>query len=198
MKNLIKILLIAPAAFFMVQCEEEERLVTYPESYPVFDQAQVTESTIMYGDSISFSASISDQTPLSTLEVQVVVNNEVVTAETIRTKGNSADINRRYGVPFVANRPDNARVKVYLSSINVDGYTTDTILSTTVARRPEINEIWIVPKTGKSNKLSLVDSVNLIYYADELPYGQTFTYRLATKVDKFSKVSRPWKTCSTL
>ncbi len=125
----------------MTPCEKDEHMVTYPESYPVFDQAEVAESDITYGDSITVSVAVSDKgTPLSTLELQVVVNNELIASESIRTKGNSAEVNRRYGVPFVANRPDNAPVKVYLSSINVDGYTTDTILNTT-AMRPEIKEL---------------------------------------------------------
>ncbi len=101
---------------------------------------------------------------MSTLEVQVVVNNEVVVSESIRTKG-KVQVNRRYGVPFVPNRPDNAPVKVYLSSINVDGWTTDTILSTTIAKRPVINDIWLVPTVGKTYKLTLTDTANLIYYA---------------------------------
>ena len=80
MKNIIKIFLFALASVYMVSCEKEENLVTYPESYPVFDQAEVAESTITYDDSISVSVSISDKgTPLSTLEVQVVLNNELIT-----------------------------------------------------------------------------------------------------------------------
>jgi hypothetical protein len=189
MKNIVKIFLLTWAAVYTNSCQEDEHLVTYPESYPVFDQAEVAESVIIYGDSITVSVGVSDKgTPLSTLEVQVVVNNELLTSESIRTKGNSAEVTRRYGVPFVANRPDNAVVKVYLSSINVDGYTTDTILKTTTAMRPEIKELWIVPTTGKTYKLNLVDTANLIYFANGLTYGPSVTYRLATKLDKFSKV----------
>jgi len=189
MKNITKILLFALTSAYMVSCQKDEHLVTYPESYPVFDQAEVAESTITYGDSITVYVSVSDKgTPLSTLEVQVVLNNELLTTESIRTKGNSAEIMRRYGVPFVANRPDNASLKVYLSSINVDGYTTDTILNTTTAMRPEIKELWIVPTVGKTYKLNLTDTANLIYFGDGLTYGPTVTYRLATKLDKFSKV----------
>jgi hypothetical protein len=189
MKKITKIFLFALASAYMVSCQKDEHLVTYPESFPVFDQAEVAESTITYGDSITVSVGISDKgTPLSTLEVQVVLNNELLTTESIRTKGNSAEVTRRYGVPFVANRPDNASVKVYLSSINVDGYTTDTILKTTTAMRPEIKELWIVPTVGKTYKLSLADTANLVYFGNGLTYGPTVTYRLATKLDKFSKV----------
>lgn len=189
MKNLSKVLLFVLVPFCMIHCEKEDHLVTYPESYPIIEQAQVAEATITYGDSISLTVTISDKvTPLSTLEVQVVLSNEVIESETIRTKGNNAVVNRKYGVPFGPNRPDNAPVKVYLSSINVDGYTTDLIINTTVAIRPAINDLWIVPTSGKTYKLTQIDSVNLIYFANGLTYGPTVSYRLATKIDKFSKV----------
>jgi hypothetical protein len=188
MKNSIKVILVAVATIWLISCKNEDQLVTYPKSFPTIEVAQVEQTTITYGDSISLTVTISDDTPLSTLEVQVVVNNEVVTSESIRTKGKSSTINRRYYIPFVANRPDNEPVKVYLSSINVDGWTTDTIINTTVARRPEMDQIWLVPTVGKSYKLNLIDSANLIYYVEGMSYGTTLTYRLATKVDKFFKV----------
>ena len=189
MKNSLKLLVLAMITLFLTSCEKDYKLVTYPESYPVFDVAQVSEPTITYGDSITLSVTVSDEgTPLSTLEVQVVVNNEVIASESIRTKGNLATINRRYGVPFVANRPEGASVKVYLSAINVDGYTTDMILSTTTAQRPAIGGIWFVPTVGTTYQLTLMDSVNLIYNVIGMNFGNSVTYRLATKIDKFKKV----------
>jgi hypothetical protein len=187
MKRLIVIISVF-TTLFMISCRQDEHLVTYPKSYPTIEVAEVDEQTITYGDSISLIVTVSDKTPLSTLEVTVAVNNEVVVSESIRTKGKSSTVNRRYNIPFVANRPDNEPVKVYLSSINVDGWTTDTILSTTIAKRPVINDIWIVPTSGKSYKLTLSDTANLIYYAEGMTYGNSVTYRLATKVDKFFKV----------
>lgn len=189
MKNSIKVLLIALATFSLTTCKKENLLVTYPESYPKIDQAHVVESTITYGDSITLNVSVSDKVaPLSTLEIQVVVNNEVIKTESARTKGNSASIVKKYHVPFVANRPDNAEVKIYLSSINVEGYQSDTILNTTKAKRPEIKELWVVPIKGTSYKLELTDSVNLIYHSSGMDYGTTVSYFLATKINKFKKV----------
>lgn len=188
MKNSVNVILFMVIALSVISCKNEDQLVTYPKSFPKIEVAQVEETTITYGDSITLTVTVSDKTPLSTLEVQVVVNNEVVTSESIRTKGKSSTVNRRYGVPFVANRPDNEPVKIYLSSINVDGWTTDSILSTTIAKRPEISAIWLVPTAGKSYKLNLIDSANLIYYVEGMVFGNSITYRLATKVDKFFKV----------
>lgn len=189
MKNLVKIVIVLAVTTLFYTCKDDRVLVTYPESYPVFEKALVEESSIVYGDSITLNVTLSDEvTPLSTLEVKVLVNNELVSKESIRTKGNSSEITRRYHIPFVANRPDNIPVKVYLSSINVDGYTTDMILENTTAKRPDISDIWLVPTAGKTYKLSLVDEQNLIYSAEGMSFGNSVTYRLATKIDKFSKV----------
>jgi hypothetical protein len=193
-KNMKKsgiIILVALAAMLTTCKKDAPYLVTYPKSLPLITNAQVAESTITYGDSINISVSVSDKlTPLSTLQIQVVVNSEVVVAETVRTKGSEATVTRKYGVPFVANRPNNADVKVYLSSINVDGWITDTIISTCKAKRPLINGIWLVPVAlgGKTYQLNLTDSTNLIYYVKGMTFGTTFSYYLATKITKFKKV----------
>ena len=79
MKKITILFICAVTLLLLIRCEEEEKLVTYPESYPVFEQAQVTETNITYGDSISLAVKLSDDgTPLSTLEIQIVVNNEVI------------------------------------------------------------------------------------------------------------------------
>jgi hypothetical protein len=177
------------AALSLVQCEKDPELVTYPESHPVFDLARVVESTVTYGDSISLDVTLSDEiTPLSTLEIQVVLNNEAILVESIRTRDNTSEIHRRYKVPFGPGMSDNVPLKVYLTSINVDGFTTDMIINTTTVQRPVINELWIVPETGTSFKLTLTDPVNLIYHAEGLTFGPEVSYYLATKVNKFFKV----------
>jgi hypothetical protein len=190
MKKLIRFFLFALAPVYLLSCQKEEKMVTYPKSYPVYDQAEVAEATITYDDSISLSVNVSDQgTPLSTLEVQVVVNNELFSSESIRTKGNTAEIHRRYAIPFGPNRMENAPVKVYLSSINVDGWTTDTILNTTIVKRPEIENLWLVPEKGTTYKLTLIDSANYIWHVSGMNFGDSINYRLATKIDsKFKKV----------
>jgi hypothetical protein len=121
----------------------------------------------------------------------VVVNNDVVISETIRTKGNSASIKRAYRVPFVPNRPNDADVKVYLTETNVSGITTDLIVSTTKAKRPVINEIWLVPDgiSAASVKLPLTDALNYLYFSKGLTFGTSIKYKLATKVTgSFNKV----------
>jgi hypothetical protein len=191
MKKYIKFFVLISAAISLLACTNEDIVVHYAASTPQIDTAKVVESQITYGDSIHIKLSVSDKVaPLSTLQLRVVCNNEIVASETFRTKGNSTNIAKAYRVPFVANRPDNTPVKVYLTLTNVEGYTKDSIVSTTIAKRPVINGFWLVPDgSAKGIKLNLTDATNLIYYISGLTYGTTINYKIATKVKGlFNKV----------
>lgn len=165
-------------------CQQEEILrVFYPESYPVFDSVYVVEKQIIYGDSITLHLGVSDKkTPLSTLSVKVVVNDEILASEVIRTKGNSATYSARFSIPFIARMPDNADVEVHLKAINVEGFTTDTILATTKANRIPIPNLWVSFPTALGFRLNLIDPARHIYQADNLTLGNNISFRLATKV----------------
>lgn len=191
MKNIIKFILLICVSVAYTACTNEDIVVRYPNSTPKIDTALVTETQITYGDSIHVKLAVSDKvTPLSTLLVKVVVNNLVVTSETIRTKGNVSSIKRTYGVLFVAYRPDNAPVKIYLTETNVSGITKDSIFSTTIAKRPILDNLYIVPDFGQgaSKKLTLTDAANFIYKATGLPYSNSFSYKIATKLNKFNRI----------
>jgi len=184
MKNILKFLILICVSVAYMACTNEDIVVRYPASTPKIDTAIVTETQITYGDSIHLKLTVSDKVaPLSTLLVRVVVNNEVVASETIRTKGNSAGFKRTYGVPFVANRPDNAAVKIYLTETNVTGIVKDSIVSTTIAKRPVMTDLWLVTDgVSKGKKLTLTDPTNLIYTISGLTFGTSIDYKIATKV----------------
>lgn len=188
MKNSIKILMLMAVASFIASCASEDVRVTYPASTPLIDTATVAESQITYGDTIHLKVAVSDKVaPLSTVDVRVVVNNEVIVHEIVRTKGNSAGFNRKYRVPFVKNRPDNARVKVYLTSMNVEGYTRDTIVDVTTAMRPAMPEIWYVPDgTAKGIKMT-ADLANYTYKLTGQAFGTTINFKLSSKVQGLFK-----------
>jgi hypothetical protein len=191
MKKYIKFFVLISAAIGSWACTNEDIVVRYAASTPKIDTVTVKESQITYGDSIHVKVVVSDKiAPLSTLLFRVVCNNEIVYTETIRTKGNAAGINRTIGVPFVANRPDNTPVKIYLSETNVSGSVRDSIVGTTIAKRPVITEYWLVPDgTTKGVKLNLTDATNLIYNITGLTFGTTINYKIATKVKgTFKKV----------
>jgi len=188
MKNIIKFIFLICVSSFFWACANEDVVVRYPASTPSIDTAIVAETQITYGDSIHVKVAVSDNVaPLSTLVLRVVVNNDVVVSETIRTKGNKASVERTYRVPFVANRPDNEPVKVYITSTNVSGTEKDLIVSTTIAKRPVYTDLWMVPDGGRGVKMTLTDPVNHIYHISGLTYGTTLAFRIASKVKAFNK-----------
>lgn len=183
MKNSIKYILFIALSVAFWACENEDIVVRYPTSTPKFDTAMVKETQITYGDSIHVKVVISDKVaPLSTLVLRVVCNNEIVNSETIRTKGNNNVVNRTIAVPFVPNRPEGAAVKVYLTETNVSNIKKDTIISTTIAKRPVITELWFCADAKKGIKMSVLDVNMLTYQIKGLIYGTTVKFRIATKV----------------
>lgn len=188
MKSIFKLIISVFLGIFLVSCQQEELRVHFPASMPVFNSAKVTENAITYGDSITLNAEVSDpKTPLSTLEIKVVVNDVLIKKESIRTKGKNASYSTKYKIPFGPYMPDKDTVKVYLSSINVEGTQHDTIISNTIASRPSIPTIWLVADT-KTVELPLVDAKNWIYSASGLTFGNNINFKLATKVNKFKKI----------
>ncbi|HLN74711.1 MAG: DUF5016 domain-containing protein [Methylococcaceae bacterium] len=191
MKNSIKLVVIIGILLSFWACKNEDVVVRYPKSTPRIDTATVAEQQITYGDSIHLRVGVSDKVaPLSTLKVKIVVNNNEVTSEVIRTKGNHASVKRTYRVPFEANRPDNAPVEIHLTSVNVSGIQKDTVISSTIAKRPVITELYIVPDLGSGNatKLDLVNADSLLYKAKGLQLSTSFNYKLATKLDRFKRI----------
>lgn len=188
MKKIHLLSIIGLLTLFLVSCQQEELRVHYPTSMPVFDSASVAENAIVYGDSISLSVGVSDPlTPLSTLEIKIVVGDEVVATESVRTKGNSSTYKQKYWVPFVAHMPEGAEVEVHLSSINVEGTQKDTVIHNTIASRPSIPTIYLVTSTT-SVELKLTDPDNFIYSAEGLTFGNDISFRLATLITRFKKI----------
>lgn len=188
MNKLVNILLFGFLALGLASCQEEELRTHFAASMPRFDSVYVAEDAIMYGDSISLSVGVSDPlTPLSTLEIKVVVGDEIIAKESIRTKGLQSTYKTKYSIPFVAHMPQGANVEVHLSTINVEGTHRDTIILNTVASRPSIPTIYLVTPTSTITML-LTDSANHIYTASGLSLTNDITFRLATKINRFKKI----------
>ena len=211
---MIKITLMFVVSIVFGSCLQEPLMVEYPTSTPKIDTAIVTETLLTYGDtihgdSIHLKVAVSDNVaPLSTLKVRVIVSfqndnikiiNQII-SETIRTKGNASSIKRAYRIPFGPNCPDNADVQVYLTETNVSGITKDSIVSTTKAKRPLnknadgtpilVTDYYLVPDFGQgsSAKLTLVNADSMTYKATGLSLKNSFSYKIATKIDKFKRI----------
>ncbi|HRZ96205.1 MAG TPA: DUF5016 domain-containing protein [Paludibacter sp.] len=188
MKNIFKTTIFGLLTLVLASCQEDELRTHFPASMPIFKNAVVAENAIMYGDSISLSVEVSDPlTPLSTLEIKIVVGDEIVASEKVRTKGNSATYAQKYSIPFVAHMPEGAEVEVHLSTINVEGTHRDTVLLNTIASRPAIPSIYMVTPTTYA-EMRLTDAANHIYTAEGLTLENEISFRLATKLNKFKKI----------
>lgn len=191
MKRNIFLTLLGAIIVLLSSCQEEELRVKYPESTPIFALAQVAEDSIMYGDSITLNVKVADpKTPLSTLEIKVVVNDEIIASEVIRTKGNSAEYSQKYSVPFVARRPHMADVEVHMSTINVEGFHRDTVLFNTKAHRPEIPSIWAVTSASSTTVECLLKTDTVIphVYVANVAWSNVVSFRLASKITRIKKV----------
>lgn len=114
MKNIIFYLSLLSSVLFLFSCEDEEDLTGQPE-------LSVTSEigTAHFGDSISFSADVSDAegVPLSTLKAQLFFGDEMVEETVIRTK-TEGPYSGKIFVPFHRDIPDGtASLKFVLQNI---------------------------------------------------------------------------------
>jgi hypothetical protein len=190
MKNIHYIIIIL-ALVFASSCQDSEFRTHYPESFPSLT-ASVAENSIQYGDSITLTADVSDTNPLSTLEVKIAVSNRLIISESIRTKGNTASITKKYHIPFGVGMPDKEKVKVYLTAINVEGFKTEMLIDNTIGNRPEIQNLYLIPSTITSGlptkELILTDSENLIYSVSGIEFPNKFSCYVASKKTAFGRV----------
>jgi hypothetical protein len=189
MKSILKSVWLISIISLLFSCSEEELRVHYPYSLPTISNVTVLETEIVYGDSITVGVEVADPvTPLSTMEIKIVVNDVIVNRETLRTKGNSASYNQRYKVPFGPYMPNGSAVEVHLSSINVEGNHTEQVVATTIGTRPEIPLVYLVLTAGGATKLNRTDAENEIYSANNLPFKNEISFYLAEKVTRFGNV----------
>ncbi len=190
MKNKIIFLTLSTVLILMGSCKDEELRVKYAESYPTFDKCVVLEDSITYGDSITLDVELSDsKTPLSTMQIKVVVNDEIIASEVIRTKGNNSTYTNKYHIPFQPRMPHMAEVEVHLKSINVEGFETDTIIFNTKAHRILFPKIWFVTSSRTTTQEMTVRMDSTVPYLYEAygEWGNTVSFRLATKVTSTTK-----------
>lgn len=189
--NKLHYIICSALLLLTASCQETEFRTHYPESTPTLN-ASVSENSIQYGDSITLVADITDANPLSTLEVKVAVSNKLIISESIRTKGTSASIRKRYHIPFGTGMPDKEKVKVYLTAINVEGFKTEQVLDNTIGNRPQMPKLYLIPASITSGlttkELVLTDESNLIYSVSGIEFPNTFTCYVATKKTAFGRV----------
>lgn len=157
-----------------------------------------TESVLYGTDSVCFSVLIDEtQTPLSQLQVKVMVGLRVVASDLIRTPDYHYEAQLKYAVPFGPNMSEGEDVKVYLTATNVEGTVANAILTGCVGRRPAMETMYIMPPTvqyaalGKGKQMTY-DAEKAAFVAYDLKYPKSIQCLLAVTGTKFGRVD--WNT----
>jgi len=193
-----KYLYIAMATLLMAACQPEHYRKVYPSGQPEMTATMLTQ-TVLYGtDSVAFDVEINEKTtPLSQLQVKVMVGLQVVATDLIRTKDYHYAAQLKYAVPFGPNMPEGEDVKVYLTATNIEGTATNVILTGCTGKRPALETMYIMPPTvqytaiGKGQQMTY-DEAQAVFVAYDLKYPKSIQCLLAVTGTKFGRVD--WNT----
>lgn len=169
---------------FIVSCDEKDDEVK--SSVPVIETLTIQGGeNITLNDSIYFDATVSDAIrPLSTLEVELVVNDVVLNKKSIRTKGMSVDLkNVSLFMPFNPNIASGDVVQVNFTLINVDGAEAKQ-QKTLKAQRPDLpDKLYLVTSDKSVIELNVSQSNPYLYESSEGDYASSFNTKIATSQD---------------
>lgn len=179
----INILLGVLALFMLVSCEEKDERVVYPHSTPVIESVAINPTSFVYGDSVTITAKVSDPvTPLSTLEMRMVVNDKVVATQTLRTVGNSTEVSAKFKVAYISELPNDADVEVSVNLINVEGDVTSTSVKGIKGNRTYYKELYLVLDNGNVITLTPEGAKSDKYNSPEVDLKNSIRYKIAEKI----------------
>ena len=142
MKNYI-LIMISLAAFAFTACNDNNDNGKDLGNPAIELQNQASQA--FFGDSLAFTATVSDNVPLSTLKVDLYFGEEVVSSATIRTKENG-DYTGKIYVPFYANIPNGTATLEYtLTNTHLGKVTKDVSLPVS---RPNFPYLILVSSDG--------------------------------------------------
>lgn len=136
MKKLFYILLAAGVVF---ACKEKEEETNNTAKGP--QQTVACDASALMGDEFSFSVTLEDQVPLSTLKVELMFDQTVVAETTIRTKENGV-YEGKLPVPFLKNIPDGVASAVFTAQNSTFGVTKET--KDVAVSRPDFEYLTLV------------------------------------------------------
>jgi len=131
---------------------------------------------------VSFDIAVKDEVrPLSTLEIEVLINDIAVQSKSIRTKGHSAVVeNETLAIPFVKDMDPIEDVVVRFTSINVDGnqMVKDVILKAT---RPVLpTTLYYLTEGGSPILLTNSTTEPFVYKSVESIFESKISGKIAT------------------
>lgn len=128
MKLLTYKLLFLFSVILLASCSDDDEKAA---GNPVMDiKSEFTNA--MYGDSLPFTVSVTDEVPLSTLKARIYYGEEKVSEVVIRTKTNGSYSGKIY-VPFFKDTPD-GKAKLEFTLQNINFTLTNKTYDLTVTR----------------------------------------------------------------
>lgn len=189
-----KLIYIALAALLMAACQPSHYREVYPEGNPVVHATMLTDSVLFGTDSVSFRVIIDEkETPLSQLQVKVMVGLRVVANEMVRTKDLHFEDVLTYAVPFGPNMPEGEEVKIYLTATNIEGTATNCILGGCFGKRPEMPTMYVMPPDiqytaiGKGKQMTWDEELGE-FVAYDLKFPKSIQCMLAVVGTKFGRI----------
>ena len=189
-----KLLSIALAALLMAACQPEHFRTVYPEGNPEIHAEMLTSSVLFGTDSVKFRVTVDEQkTPLSQLQVKVMVGLRVIATELVRTKDFHYEGELTYPVSFGPNMPEGEEIKVYLTATNVEGTAANLILGGCYGKRPAMPTMYVMPPSvqyglvGKGKQMTWDEAAGEFVLYD-LKYPKSIQCLLAVVGTKFGRV----------
>jgi hypothetical protein len=193
-----KYIYIAFAALTLAACQPDHFRTVYPAGNPEMTATMLTQSVLYGTDSVAFRVEINEkETPLSQLQVKVMVGLRVVATDMIRTKDYHYAAELKYAVPFGANMPEGEDVKIYLTATNVEGTATNVILTGCSGKRPALETMYVMPPSvsygaiGKGKQMTY-DAEKEAFVLYDLKWPKSIQCLLAVTGTKFGRVD--WST----
>ena len=152
MKKLINYLAFSLLLSLMFSCKEDELIVPYGGGEPAIEIVK-SPTASLFADSLQFSVNVSDKSvALSTLKVQLLFNDEVVSEKTIRTKDAGAYSGKLF-VPFLKNIPNGTGLlRFTLQNVQMVSTTQEKVISLS---RPDFPYLNLVAE-GKTYRMAKV------------------------------------------
>lgn len=179
----INIILGLFALLALVSCEDKEGRTVFPHSTPVIESASLNPTSFVYGDSVTITAKVSDPvTPLSTLQLKMIVNDQVIATQIIRTKDYSTEVSAKFKVNYVPEVTDNGDVQVELSLINVEGDVTKGSITGIKGFRTYYKQLYLVLDNGKVITLTPEGQKSDKYKSPDVDLKNKIRYKIAEKI----------------
>lgn len=188
--NIIQLIIGLGVVLGLFSCSKDVPTRTFfPHSTPVIESATISPNIFIYGDSVTFVATVSDkETPLSTITMQLIVEDLLITDETLRTPGYETEVSGKFLAQFLPYLNDDVPVEVLLQLINVEGDVTWGNVDGIVAKRPQFDKLYMVLENGSVITLQR-EGTSYIYSCEGLSLkGGSITYKITDQITADSKI----------